>query len=354
MVIVDSTLSASCGQLGAVYISASGGSGNYTYLWSNGQETEDLENFEPGEYYVTVSDGDCKTVVSAEIPYNLPETQEICVVTVDPNTTTNLVVWEKVQNSGIDHYNIYREGNVADEYYLVGTSAFEDMTEFTDTVANPATRSWNYKISAEDACGNESSLSNTKYKTKTIHLNINVGLGGTINLIWDNYKGFDYNTFYINRHTTATGWVTIDSLPTSLHSYSDEPDDMYGLWYSVTVNTPEQCVPTGNVKASGGPYYQASSNIEDEGIMDTQVSSIDSDFNISLFPNPNNGRFIIGFNKNASGTIEVLDISGKQLMNESFINQAKWFNNTILESGIYLVKINIPNQGIKIIKMIVE
>ena len=268
MAMVDSTTSAYCNETGNVYVSVTGGSGSYTYEWSNGQTTEDLIGFAPGDYWLTVSDGSCMTMLNTEIPYKYPQTQDLCVVTVDPVTTTNLVVWEKAQTTGIDHYNIYREGFVADEYDLVGTVPFADMSEFTDPVANPVSRSWKYAITAEDACGNASPLSDAH---KTIHLNINLGLGGNINLIWDDYVGFDYTTFYINRHTTAAGWVTIDSLPNYLHSYTDTPTDLYGLWYSVTVASPGQCIPTSLNKATGGPYYQSASNIEDEGAVDTKV-----------------------------------------------------------------------------------
>ena len=351
IVMIDSTKSASCGERGSLYISVEGGSGNYFYHWSNEMESQDLENVDPGQYYLTITDGDCKTIFEAEVPFNIPETQEICVVTVDPNTTTNLVVWEKVQTTNVDHYNIYREGNVAGEYLLVGTVPFDNMSEFTDVVANPVTRSWNYKISAEDACGNESDLS---LNHKTIHLNINLGLGGTINLMWDDYEGFDYNTFYINRHTTAKGWVAIDSLPTSLHSYSDTPDDLYGLWYSVTVVTPNQCVPTSSGKASGGPYYQSQSNIEDEGSIDTHVSTSIQNSNIVLFPNPNNGRFMVGFGASVTGTIQLVDVSGKIIFAENFINQNKWVSDNTLEKGVYFVKVNIDNDNSYILKMIVE
>ena len=349
--MVDSTTSANCNELGNLYVSVSGGSGAYGYEWSNGETNEDLVGFAPGDYWLTVTDGNCMTMLNANIPFNYPQNQELCVVTVDPTTTTNLVVWEKVQTSGIDHYNIYREGFVADDYQLVDTVLFNDMSEFTDPIANPVSRSWKYKISAEDACGNESTLSDAH---KTIHLNINLALGGNINLIWDDYEGFEYTTFYINRHTSAEGWITIDSLPTYIHSYTDSPTDLYGLWYSVTVASPGQCVPTSLNKASGGPYYQSSSNIEDEGAIDTKTTIISDNYKISLFPNPNNGRFMIGLEKTVSGSVTVLDISGKVVLLDQFIDQNKWVNNNILESGVYLIKIKIVNNGTQIMKMIVE
>lgn len=351
MVIVDSTHAASCGGLGGVFVSVEGGSGSYTYEWSNGLTYQDLDGFEPGEYWLTVTDGTCSTMLNTEIPFDFPQNQDICVVTVDPNTAKNLVVWEKVQASGIDHYNIYREGFVADEYQLVGTVNYDDMSEYSDSVASPFNRSWKYKISAADACGNESNLSPAH---KTIHISINLGLGGSINLMWDDYSGFAYTSFYINRHTTAGGWEVLDQMPIYLHSYSDTPTDLYGLWYSITVDAPGQCVPTSSAKASGGPYYQSVSNVEDEGAIDTKTTTLDPAFNISLFPNPNNGRFIIGISELVSGQVEIIDVSGKVVALEKFINKDRWINDRTLDKGIYLIKLSINNNGVQIMKMIVE
>ena len=41
---------------GAINITATGGSGNYTFAWSNGASTEDLVGLSAGNYAVTVTD----------------------------------------------------------------------------------------------------------------------------------------------------------------------------------------------------------------------------------------------------------------------------------------------------------
>lgn len=55
---------------GAINISVSGGSGVYTYLWSNGATTQDLVNLNQGTYSVTISDGSGCSLNSGSLTVN--------------------------------------------------------------------------------------------------------------------------------------------------------------------------------------------------------------------------------------------------------------------------------------------
>ena len=53
---------------GTITVSASGGAGNYTYLWSNGEMTSTIDNLGPGNYLVTVTDENgCSEILSADV-----------------------------------------------------------------------------------------------------------------------------------------------------------------------------------------------------------------------------------------------------------------------------------------------
>ncbi|MFK7832787.1 MAG: S8 family serine peptidase [Winogradskyella sp.] len=80
---------------------------------------------------------------------------------------------------------------------------------------------------------------------------------------------------------------------------------------------------------------------------------------LKLFPNPNNGEFTISFDSNATSDVklDIYDISGRTVYNNSFVNSSQQFNETIdlkgLQSGVYIVNITEGNKTSSH-KMIIE
>ena len=84
--IVDETCR---GGDGKVQISVSGGSGNYSYLWSNGATTGTIKNLVSGDYTVTVNDGNgCSVEETFEVGLIISDLQVQGQVT-DPTCTNN-------------------------------------------------------------------------------------------------------------------------------------------------------------------------------------------------------------------------------------------------------------------------
>ncbi|MBU0766046.1 MAG: T9SS type A sorting domain-containing protein, partial [Bacteroidetes bacterium] len=344
VITIDSIITAGCGGTdGSIYVSVTGGSIPYlSYIWSDGTTTEDLVNIAQGVYNLTVTDSvGCAGTYSNEIIAIVPIEQPICIVSVDSATGRNRIMWEKVQSSGISHYNIYREGTMAGFYYKIAEMPYDSMSIYTDLQANPMIRAWRYKISAVDACDNESVLSTGH---KTIHMTMNVGVvNHSVNLIWDHYGGFPFWTYYLHRHTNGIGWETIDSLPNNLTSYTDFPPNWGQLFYRISVIKAEPCYSSSTDKAQGCPYSQSFSNLDDNGIY-VGISEKVSECNITIYPNPNDGVFnlVIESPEKEAFNIEITNINGQLIISKDTKPEAKIIDRIDLSKypkGIYFVKI---------------
>ncbi|PCJ84250.1 MAG: hypothetical protein COA57_09615 [Flavobacteriales bacterium] len=261
-IAIDSIVDAGCGgNGGSIYISTSGGVAPFSYTWSDGTGTEDLINAPAGIYDLTVIGANgCEATATAEISPAIPLTDPICLVSVDTATGGNLIAWQKDTTSGIAAYNVYKETSQSGVYFLAGTVPISSLSVFVDPNSNPLIQSYRYKLALVDSCGEESQLST---EHKTMHLTLSIGLiPGSINLIWDHYEGFSFNSYTIFRYTNVTGWDSIAALPSTNTSYTDFPPSgiTSDLRYFVEAKHPNGCTAT---KASEN-YNSSRSNISQQ------------------------------------------------------------------------------------------
>jgi len=321
-------------------VNVEGGTEPYTYLWNNGATTKNLMGVEAGKYSLWVKDdAGCSAAYNTEIYPQQLSIPKICIVTVDSVTKHNLVVWEP-QMGNIDHYNVYKEG-CDGQFALIGTVDGDAITVFEDVTSFPFLRSYSYKISFVDDCGEESPLSS---RHKTIHLEINLNeAAGKAQLIWDDYIGFQNPTFKIFKKTIQDGWTLLVELENTEFSFIDEGFNDNTLSYAIVVEKPggeaNACDAWNGNRASGGPYYQSSSNIEDEGIIDhTNIKNINTT-ELLVYPNPANEVLNIN-NPERINTIKIFDISGKLIVSYQNINQKELRLNTHnFDAGIYILQI---------------
>ncbi len=312
-VTIDNISNTGCaGTDGSIFLTVTGGSTPYDFMWSNGDTTEDLTGVGPGSYTLTVTDSaGCQAVIDTTIGTTIPQVP-ICVVSVDSSSEHNLVIWENLPDPSVKAYNIYKEGVTAGSYSKIGTVQDSALSTFIDTNSDPEAQAYRYKISTVDSCGNESALSP---KHKTLHLTVNKGVNNKINLIWDDYIGFAYPTFYIHRYTDSTGWKKIDSLASSDHSYTDaNAPAVQSLRYKVSVR-----VPSGGCTATRAKDYNKS--ISNASLVPNDTSSTqdstsfiqnqESSHGIELYPNPTRGRFTIEWKELEPRSVAVHNIQGR-------------------------------------------
>ena len=241
IILLDSINPASCGGTGGAFVSVTGG-GPFTYLWSNGLTSEDLTNEPPGIYQLEVTDtASCTSNVAITIDYELIGQQDICIISVDSVTNTNIVAWSKPITDEISYFNVYKEGTVANQYFLVASVPYDSLSQYNDLNSNPNQRSWRYRLTVLDTCGVESAMGNVH---RTMHLSVSAGQNYDYNLSWNHYEGFSYGTYYINRYHPSTGWELIDSIPSNLDSYTDFSLPQGQVFYSVEAIHPGGCTST--------------------------------------------------------------------------------------------------------------
>jgi hypothetical protein len=347
---------------GGVDISVSGGSGNYTYNWSNGSSQEDLSNVRAGTYFVTATDANqCVGVGSAIVPSALQSSgyrQELCIVTVDSTSSKNLIIWEKQQQEGIKSFRIYRE-SASSNYQLLATVPFANLSEYYDSYANEDTRSWRYKITAVDSCDEE-----TQFGTphKTIHLVQNANANGGNDLSWDFYDGSNYDKFYIWRDDPSTGWVIIDSLANNVTYYTDWFAPSIDARYMIEVSLNNSCEST--LRQAGYPnsilttVVKSKSNIRNnrQNTVALKNQSLNNN-DLKVYPNPATNTITIELSNlqpsKLQPTITIESMLG-QLLYQSKQNQNKSsIDISNLQPGVYLIKV-LTEKGLMVKSVVVE
>lgn len=257
---------------------------------------------------------------------------EIALVTVSQTTGKNLVVWQKFDTDKIDHYNIYREGEVAGKYEKIAEVPYSETSVYEDLEADPVVQPWRYGITATPT---DDRYSETEMISvhKTLHLQQNQGLGGVINLSWNEYKGIDYSTYKIIRKSVVRNVETIDTIatiPSNLTTYTDIKPAKGTQAYYVAIELPQTIDPNVLLKSENGPFLLAISNIAEVETDPTAVANVqDSNVEIRV-----EGRVITILN--AETGAKLYDVSGRFVAaSESLPVQ----RIDVKKAGIYFVKV---------------
>ncbi|OFX17089.1 MAG: hypothetical protein A2033_13515 [Bacteroidetes bacterium GWA2_31_9] len=276
-------------------------------------------------------------------------TPSICMVTVNSYNNCR-IAWEEPATTRIANYKVFKKDVIGD-YNLISTVPY-GTGYFVDNTSNPVQKTQNYKLSLSDVCGNETNLS---YSHETMHLVIFQNPDDDWSLMWSEYLGVSYEYYRIYRGTTPTTMVLIDSIAggNEYVSYTDINAPTGYVYYQIEVATDITCSLAKSTTS-------LRSNIAYYGPAPGSTSIVENDFsqNVSVFPNPNNGKFYISLNgfyeKNT--IVKIYDYKGSLIDERSFEdNSNKNFNQFDISnysSGIYVVKVITNNNAYveKIIK----
>lgn len=331
-----------------------GGTLATSWSWSNGTTTQSNFNLAAGPYTITALSGPmaqpCYSEKTVIVGTRAPLSQPICLVTVDTATTTNLVVWERTETSGIHHYNIYRESDLAGNYQLIDTVMNGSLSFFNDVVASPMDRSWRYKMSAVNDCGAESPIST---EHKTLHLNtiLNVG-NGSFDILWDDYEGSGNVTGYVVwRKTDQVDWMPASltiALGTSF--YNDVPPlGSTGVDYYIEMELNSLCTAEKaqdfNTTRSNRERGQFAAG---DGVDGASSNSLSENYlnEILMYPNPTQGAVTFVQSGNETITFRVTSLSGNVVSTTTSSESKTAIQLDEFQSGVYLVEISYANYKI--------
>ncbi len=326
------TSDATCnGSDGEVIADVTGGTMPYGYSWAGSGSTNDtVSGAMSGTYTLTVTDNNgCVVADSASIGTTV-DPVEICVVTVD-TLNQNVLNWAKPIASNLAGFNIYR--NIAGSYQQIGFRDYDSLSYYIDTDfgVDPTVTSYRYKISAVDTCGNESDLSDFH---ETIHLTSNVGVGGEVNLIWDNYEGFSFGFYYILRDSTfSNNWQTLDSVSPTNFTYTDLNVPAIGAAYAIQVATPILCDATKAV----GDFNSSRSNSAQNAKAPTGIEELE--LASKVYPNPVKDQLTIEVSNSTLIELQLYDMQGRLVRSVSANGNSTKLDVQDLNTGMYLLRV---------------
>jgi len=327
----------SCGNTAQLIVTTNyNGYGDVTYNWtpSSGLSSTNIANpiatlKSNAEYIIEVeTTNGCLAKDTVNLSTSVISFDpSICFVTVDENDK-NVIVWKDEQNPAIDSLFIYRESSIqTDQFDLIGKIS-PAINFFIDTASNARVQSNKYKIAAKDICG---FLTERSSEHKTMHLNINKGIGDNWNLIWEQYVGVTVSSYRIYRGTSKSDLSLIGTSSGSNTSFTDVTAPSGDVYYQIEVILPVDC---SLLKRTGQTSSRSNiiSNIDvTTGLKDNSISKM------LVFPNPAKDELYINNGMPSKSNIFIYDLQGTLVLSQQVdiypINISK------LAKGIYSVKL---------------
>jgi hypothetical protein len=255
----------------------------------------------------------------------LPSSAPICLVSVDPTLTHNVVVWEKtnLNISAIDSFIVYRE-ITTNNYQRIGAVSADSLSIFDDFNANPASTAFRYKLKNKNTQGVLSLFSdyhNTMYLTHA-----------GADFSWTPYQ-IENNTspvsaYKIYRDNNATG--NFQSIGTTTGNQLGFTDVNYASYPNSSYYV-EAVMSTGSCEPTRSGFVASRSNVKYRGI--AGVQQLNNHSTINIYPNPTDKTLNIS-GITGKTTLFLHDVAGKLIMEKEVENNAT-ISISQFEEGIY-------------------
>lgn len=264
-------------------------------------------------------------------PVQAPVIKEVTV----NSKNKNLIEWDVPANENIQGFNIYRDDiSTPTNWEFAGHTSYPGSYSFIDLMSFAQSRSYRYRISAVDYCGNEIYNSITH---KTIKLSIERFTDNTNELNWNAYEGFNVISYEIYRGETPENLTQIDSTENTVFTYTDQDTTVENRFYQVkAIGYQSNPVSQKSVSLNALKTY---SNIISANVLSSS-DSLDA-LRIQVYPNPMSSYALLTFlyDPTQKFMFSILDLSGKLISQKPVFSGEVEIKRGSLKEGMYILQI---------------
>ena len=320
-----------------------------SFKWSTGETTQNISNISSGDYSVVINDGENMTLTDSFKLAPLPIYGNTSICYVTSNGLFNEIHVDKgVDNYNVEKYIIYREGYSTENYNKIGEIKSPENL-FVDSLINNKTRSYGYKISMIDKCGNETIKSNSH---KTIHLVVSRGPNNEINLFWSNYSGLYVESYSIYRQKNKENYTLLTRIPGSNNSYTDfTANAIDNFKYYVSFEKGNLCNIDINLKSMDIIEVKSNTVITE---IHTSTKNLLFYDGVNIFPNPITDNWVTIESDIFPSEIKIVDTNGNIVIEKELKTYSSRINLERVVNGIYFIQMINKNKLIfnqKLVKL---
>jgi gliding motility-associated-like protein len=246
---------ATCGQTnGSINATATGGTGPYSFLWSNGATSEDLNSIAPGAYSLTVTDANfCTATASATVDDDVQTPQITGTITAAICGESNGGIDLGVSGAAVPYSFIWSNGSTSEDLANIAPGSYEVTVSSGNGCSATASFNVPNNSSSFSVSGTAQPLNSCIFDNGSIDLNITPS--ATYDIIWSNGE----TTEDLDSLAAGTYSVTVTALGTCSATAAFDIDNQSALPAaspSVTAETCGQSNGAIDLAVSGGtaPY----------------------------------------------------------------------------------------------------
>lgn len=354
------TTNATCNTGGSATVLAQGGSGSFSYLWSNGSTTATAGNLAGGTYNVTVSSGTCTATASATIASTGGITLSPSIVNTTCGNSNGAI--SIIASTGTAPFTyIWSNGSNANSlsnlaagvYTATVTDANSCSATITGTVGSSAVTPPAISASNSSICPGDS---------------VQICCpAGYVSYLWNTGKNTPcmYTPFAGNYRVTVTDQnnctAVSNQLPVSVYQMPPVSVSVNGDTLTAYNAVAYQWLLNGNpipgatnsvyIATEPGDYQVIVTDINGckaisnrVSIFQTGISSMSAEDVLRVYPNPlSGGRWNVEVNENCMGDlIQLTDVAGKIIYSHT-VNTTLLHMDVEVASGLYFLRVFTDN-----------